>query len=154
MDKSNNLNEMNNLENYLKDKGIKYERFDNDGHFDVDLNTQVGIRHQIRFYLNDEEEQSIICHPYSYGYKEGLLKGMGTLFKREPDNVIGWMTADDIIERIEKSNINGSDSITYEDIKTRIDNLIDYIQDDKMTLEGVKYELKKLSKDLYMLNEG
>ena len=47
---------------------------------------------------------SVICHEYSYGFEEGLLEIMGLLTEeeKESDDVVGWLTADNVFERIQK----------------------------------------------------
>ena len=60
-------------------------------------------KHQI--LVKDEDRVVIwdaICHFGSYGYEEGLLEIMGTLVRPEDrDSVAGWLTAEDVIKRIE-----------------------------------------------------
>ena len=88
------MSELDKLEKYLKEHNITYERIDKEG---------VLSRHQI--LVKDEDGVVIwdaICHFGSYGYKEGLLEIMGTLVKPEDgDSVAGWLTAEDVIKRIE-----------------------------------------------------
>lgn len=88
------MSELDKLENYLKEHGIPYERIDDEG---------VINRHQI--LVKDKDGDIIwdaICHCGSYGYEEGLLEIMGTLVRPEDgDSVAGWLTAEDIITRIE-----------------------------------------------------
>jgi hypothetical protein len=40
-----------------------------------------------------------ICHKYSYGYEQGLLEIMG-LHNNPLDDVEGWLTAEQVFERI------------------------------------------------------
>ena len=44
----------------------------------------------------------VICHEYSYGGDEGLLEIMGLLDEEESeyDDVIGWLTAENVFARI------------------------------------------------------
>lgn len=90
------MSELDKLENYLKEHDILYERIDvvEEGLMD---------RHQIM--VKDEDGAVIwdaVCHFGSYGYKEGLLEIMGILVRPEDrDSVAGWLTAEDIIKRIE-----------------------------------------------------
>ena len=44
----------------------------------------------------------VICHEYSYGGKEGLLEIMGLLDEEESeyDDVLGWLTAENVFARI------------------------------------------------------
>jgi hypothetical protein len=88
------MSELDKLEEYLKKYNIPYERIDEEGIFN---------RHQI--LVKDEDGVVIwdaVCHFGSYGYKEGLLEIMGTLVRPEDrDSVAGWLTAEDVIKRIE-----------------------------------------------------
>ena len=107
------LTELNKLEKYLKEHEIDYARIDEDNAFKFDLQsalrqTQINIlqamdRHQI-IVGGDKEpgacDWDVICHNGSYGCDEGLLEGMGSIFE---DELEGWLTADDVIVRIEKS---------------------------------------------------
>lgn len=85
-------NELDKLEQYLIDNGFKYRRTDNEW------------RHII-CVLDDEGNVlwDAICHKGSYGYESGLLEIMGDIVyesEREYDDVVGWLTAEDVIERI------------------------------------------------------
>ena len=43
-----------------------------------------------------------ICHDFSYGHEKGLLEIMGSLVKENHSDVVeGFLTADDIIKRLE-----------------------------------------------------
>ena len=88
------MSELDKLENYLKERGIQYERIDEEGIFN---------RHQI--LVKDKNGDVIwdaICQLGSYGYEAGLLEIMGALVRPEDsDSVAGWLTAEDIIMRIE-----------------------------------------------------
>lgn len=44
-----------------------------------------------------------ICQYGSYGYKEGLLEITGDIVdeKKDGDSVAGWLTAEDVIKRVE-----------------------------------------------------
>ena len=105
----NKYAELDKLEEYLKEKGIVYERTDEE------LNEYGFNRHQIMVYENKGDDDCIwdaICHYGSYGYEEGLLEIMGSLVDRrvDGDSVVGYLTADDVIERIEKRGCNDADS--------------------------------------------
>ena len=41
----------------------------------------------------------VICHKYCYGYEQGLLEMMG-LCPEADDNVVGYLTADEVFEKI------------------------------------------------------
>lgn len=42
----------------------------------------------------------VISHSYSYGGSEGLLEIMGLCPDIDDDDVLGWLTAEDVFERI------------------------------------------------------
>ena len=44
---------------------------------------------------------SIICHPYAYGYYNGLLEIMGLVEDTE-DSVEGYLSAEEVFERIKR----------------------------------------------------
>ena len=98
------LTELNKLDEYLKKRGIKYERFDND--------EVVGARDGIIFKFNrhqiiapasgEEAEWDAICQHGSYGAEEGLLEIYGKIVRPCGDSVEGFLTAQDVIERIEE----------------------------------------------------
>lgn len=94
-----NLDEFNKLEQYLIDKEIQHER--TDGSF-------AGFeRHQICVPTIDKKyrEWDVICHPGSYGFEHGLLEIMGSIVDPNcGDAVEGYLTADDIIKRLEMTD--------------------------------------------------
>ena len=98
-----NLTELNKLEEYLKANGIEYNRYDDDNLIQVGI-FAFGDRHQITVGEKERGDGSwdwdVICHHGSYGFQEGKLEGMGSIFEGELE---GWLTADDVIARIEKS---------------------------------------------------
>lgn len=90
------MSELDKLEKYLKEHNIPYDRIDE---------AEKGLidRHQI--LVKDKDGDVIwdaICHFGSYGYEKGLLEIMGTLVgPGDGDSVAGWLTAEDVIKRIE-----------------------------------------------------
>ena len=92
------LRELDKLEEYLKQNGIQYERFDEDHALDVNGYVVNRGRHQIVC-----DGWDAICHWGSYGYEEGLLEVMGTKVVLESDGgpVCGYLTAEDVIARLE-----------------------------------------------------
>ena len=52
---------------------------------------------QIIVYENDIRSWDVICHEGSYGGDQGLLELYGSLC----DDVIGWLTAQDVIDILE-----------------------------------------------------
>ena len=98
------LTEMNKLEKYLREKHIPYERIDQEQILD-----QYGLARQLERHqicvpdANYPWSWDVICHWGTYGYEEGLLELGGDLvdYKKDGDTVVGWLTADDVIRRIE-----------------------------------------------------
>ena len=103
------LTELNKLENYLMAKGFKYKRADTDNVYSaeewriiVDVNggnAEPMDRHQIIVFEGRRRSWDVICQFGSYGADKGLLEGMGDIFD---DYVEGYLTADDVIKRIEE----------------------------------------------------
>ena len=88
------MNELDKLGEYLKGRGIKFIRIDEEGKWG---------RHQIVVMGPDgKKEWDAICHRGSYGYEQGLLEIYGNIvdIKKDGDSVVGWLTAKDVIERI------------------------------------------------------
>lgn len=46
-------------------------------------------------------EWDAVCHSYSYGHQEGLLEVMGNISAYE-DDVEGWLTAEEILNRLDE----------------------------------------------------
>ncbi len=87
------MTELDKLEQYLNEHHYLIRRID-------DNHSPIGI-HQIRVYNKETGmfEWDAICHYGSFGYKQGLLEVMGIITTEE---VEGYLTAADIIERLEK----------------------------------------------------
>lgn len=84
-----NLTQLDKLEKYLKENGIKYERID------------TKDTHQINVPNSKDKEWDAICHYGSFGYKEGLLEIYGSIVpKNVGDTVEGYLTAEDVVNRI------------------------------------------------------
>ena len=98
------MTELDKLEAYLKDKGIPYTREDAEEMRDAQGFILRTPRHQI--IVNDSEgrrQWDAICQRGSYGYNEGLLEVMGSpVVNSEEGQVVGCLTAADVIKRIEK----------------------------------------------------
>lgn len=100
-----NLTELDKLEEYLKDHHIQYVRYDEDPIFKNGYVYKLD-RHQI---IVNNGEWDAICHTGSYGYKDGLLEVMGSTVVRVNDTVEGWLTAKEIIRRLqENDHLDGS----------------------------------------------
>ena len=92
------MSELDKLEKYLKEHGYEYTREDVD---DIPL---YGVVNQIIVYKDGERLWDAVCHPGSYGYEEGLLEIYGEIVWHDidGDSVRGWLTADNVIARIER----------------------------------------------------
>ena len=94
------LHELDKLEKYLKENGVQYRRIDREGSLDEHGHIILTDVHQI---ICDEERWDAVCHFGSYGYNQGLLEIMGSLVvkSKDHDQVVGFLTADDVIARRE-----------------------------------------------------
>lgn len=99
------LKQLDKLEQYLKDNNIPYERFDKEDvispQFPYYIETHE--RHQIYVPNGKNSEWDVICQWGSYGAEDGLLEIYGSIVDPNAgDTVEGCLTADDVIERIER----------------------------------------------------
>lgn len=100
---SADLTELNKLEEYLRRNQVPYKRLDDE----QDNGWRCIDRHQIAVYEDPEKTKfswDAICHLGSYGYEDGLLEVMGAPVVRDSDgdDVCGYLTAEDVIERYEE----------------------------------------------------
>lgn len=98
------LTNLNYLEKYLQVHGIKYERIDKEEIFDRERHIAQCERHQIIVPCRGDDFQwDVICHKGSYGYDKGLLEIYGNIVdeEKDDDSVVGWLTAQDVIARIQ-----------------------------------------------------
>lgn len=98
------LTELKKLEEYLINHRITYERFDEEKETDEKdriINTE---RHQICVPDYETCKWDVVCHEGSYGSERGLLEIYGSIVEDTAgDTVVGWLTADDVIKRIEEN---------------------------------------------------
>lgn len=99
------LTELNKLEKYLKEHEYEYDRIDDVGD-PVGIANCLGLvncidQHEIVVYKDGKRDWDAICHFGSYGAEMGLLEIMGARVVRGGDSVEGYLTADEIIERLE-----------------------------------------------------
>lgn len=90
------MSELDKLEEYLKNKGIPHKR--------INTVDRAWHRNQIIVYdKHGNQEWDAICHQGSYGYEQGLLEIYGNIvdYEKDGDSVAGWLTAEDVIKRIE-----------------------------------------------------
>jgi predicted fused transcriptional regulator/phosphomethylpyrimidine kinase len=96
------MTELDKLEEWLHKHGFDYKRIDREPEqveFDGRMIPTSMGRHQIIVYGDNGIMFDAICHIGSYGYEQGLLELMGDIVQVN-DTVEGWLTADDIIERL------------------------------------------------------
>lgn len=48
-----------------------------------------------------EWDWDAICHEFSYGGKDGLLEVAGKIVRDNPDDVDGWLTAEEVLKRVD-----------------------------------------------------
>lgn len=97
------MSELDILTQYLKDHNIPFERYDCSKE-DFEINDECTFyidRHQICVPNQQYILWDVICQEGSYGYRDGLLEAYGDIVEAD-DVVEGYLTAQDIIERIEK----------------------------------------------------
>jgi len=102
------MSELDKLEEFLKSNNIKYERID--VHHENEVLHSCGImlimdRHQICVPDQEHAEWDAVCQHGSYGFEEGLLEIYGNIVRADADDTVeGWLTADDVIDRIKEAN--------------------------------------------------
>lgn len=89
------MSEFDKLARMLDDAGIPYERNDSVGLFDMD---------RIKYPSTKNCKCSVIYGYGSYGFNNGTLEIMGLLTPEEEeyDQVVGYLTAEEVFERISK----------------------------------------------------
>lgn len=98
------MTELDKLEEYLKAHGCEYDRYDSDTIWD-DAGRVISLnRHQIVVYHDGDRSRDAICHEGSYGYDKGLLEIYGDIVwdDIDGDSVRGYLTAQEVINRIER----------------------------------------------------
>ena len=102
------MTELDKLQEYLEQNGYTIKRVDTKPSELVRLTSPImdkglGERHQIIVYDDDGKiAWDAICHWGSYGFEQGLLEIMGSICRNQDDVVEGWLTAQDIIDRLEE----------------------------------------------------
>ena len=95
------MSELDKLEEYLIKKGYKYVRTDYNPFYCPWSRLD---HHQIIVFDDAGERRwDAVCHTGSYGYEDGLLEIYGDIVWADidGDSVAGWLTAQDVINRIE-----------------------------------------------------
>lgn len=99
------MTELEKLKNYLDDHG-----------FDARWDSVNNENDQVVVYLDDRRMWDAVCHQWSYGGDKGLLEIYGSIC----NDVIGWLTADDVIKILEwqaKNNRKWTPIDTMDDIE-------------------------------------
>ena len=108
------MTELEKLKKYLDDNGYDCEMLnhsDNPHYFSKPRNEPDQI---IVYGPGHKRSWDVVCHDFSYGGPDGLLELYGDLCT----DVIGWLTADDVIKIIENNKKNGGIPIdSMDDIK-------------------------------------
>lgn len=101
------MDEINRLYNWLMENkdfyGWRVEKFD---HHPNDIKFYNPWYQVIIYDKDDGRLWDAVWHSFSYGFKQGLLEIMGDEIVNEDedgDSVVGWLTADDVIERVIKA---------------------------------------------------
>ena len=101
--------ELDKLTEYLISRRIMFERFDEEEEIDENGRWVQLDRHQI--CVPEEGENcrwDAVCHRGSYGWECDLLEICGEIVTEEDgDTVVGYLTAEDVIRRLEGKN-NGN----------------------------------------------
>ena len=105
------MSELDKLQEYLEQNGYKIKRIDTYPTASMlamsgmlGFEKGYGEYHQIVVYKEDGDIWwDVICNWGSYGFESGLLEIMGPkgLCNNLDDRVEGWLTAQDIIDRLE-----------------------------------------------------
>lgn len=101
------MSELDKLEQYLKEHDYPYERIDEEGRKIPGIEIPICSRHQLIVYGDKEKSKRLwdaICHYGSYGFEQGLIEVMGKPVVRSEDSVEGYLTAEEIIKRLEEKN--------------------------------------------------
>ena len=99
------MTELEKLKKYLDENGIRNEW--NSVISDIDQIIVYDPKHEVRLW-------DVVSHQFSYGGDKGLLEIYGSLCT----DVIGWLTADDVIKILDNYKKNGGVPIdSMDDIK-------------------------------------
>lgn len=100
------MSELDKLEKYLVEHRIEYNRYEVNQEWDAGDGVVIEMdRHQI--CVPEEGPRckwDAICQRGSYGYELGLLEIYGEIVDEEKDgdSVVGYLTAEDVIRRLEE----------------------------------------------------
>jgi hypothetical protein len=99
---------MEKLEEYLKENEIPFEEDFYNGYKQICVPV-----------INPEERDwDAVCFPGTYGFEDGLLEIMGNILTPEDevyDSVVGHLTAEDVIKRIELKDRKNGQRISWDE---------------------------------------
>lgn len=97
------MSELDKLEKYLKEKRYRYKRIKETPGTNPWMRG-YGVNQIIVYDDRGIRQWDAVCNRGSYGFEQGLLEIMGSIVKPGGDSVEGWLTADDVIQRLEEKN--------------------------------------------------
>ena len=120
------MSELDKLAKYLHKIKMPFKQYECDKQWDVDDCIIVMDRHQICVPNQEYPIWDAICQRGSYGYKEGLLEIYGVIVDEaiDDDTVVGWLTAEDVIKRLEKTGLNNPEKM-LELVRLKYHNQVD-----------------------------
>lgn len=106
--------ELDKLQSYLAEHGYYYTRV---------KPSLSGYPNGVFVFSDPEKTKKLwdaMCHPGTYGYEQGKLEVMGDVILTDDekcfDSVVGYLTADDIIQRLEKPVSSNDKGMTVCDL--------------------------------------
>ena len=140
------MTEMEKLEQGLIERGIDYTK---------------RALHGGQQIIVEDMNWDAVCHEFSYGHERGLIEIMGSIVDNDDDDVEGWLTAEEILARIdgeddyeeeedeeeeeeeedEEENLTYLDEMPYEELL----KLADAVQKEKEKRRNLKRATKALN---------
>ena len=120
------MSELDKLAEYLHKIKMPFMQYECNKKFDERDLIFTLDRHQICVPDQDTPVWDVICQYGSYGYEEGLLEAYGAIVDEEEDGntVVGYLTAEDVIKRLEKTGLNNSEKM-LELVRLKYHNQVD-----------------------------
>ena len=120
------MSELDKLAEYLHEIKMPFMQYECNKQWDVDDCIVMMDRHQICVPNQEYPIWDAICQRGSHGYEEGLLEIYGVIVNEtiDGDTVVGWLTAEDIIKRLEKTGLNNPEKM-LELVRLKYHNQVD-----------------------------
>ena len=120
------MSELNKLAEYLHEIKMPFMQYECNRQWDVDDCIVMMDRHQICVPNQEYPIWDAICQRGSHGYEEGLLEIYGVIVDEatDGDTVVGWLTAEDVIKRLEKTGLNNPEKM-LELVRLKYHNQVD-----------------------------